>query len=429
MVTSADPVISAASRIALELYPLYLIKLPASNSWLMGNFFNLFLLVYRLGYRKILIDEIMKDSSMSKLFTMIGENEMDTSSQYMSSAGRGGGIQLAVFPDTLIANACELMKLRGEISQEALIKCVEETVQMLRDIGEGKQIDVPVFVGFHNVGLDDLSGIELEWGKIRPYYQELIDLIPHEARPSTSGEANKFLGLVVESKYPYKVILGPNLDYSHWPSELEQGRKKLEISKENLSFTLALAIDRTPPLGITQAWTLIFDPLSQGTSISWNFRANSPVPHYLLRATEREAIVYWSELIANSNDEKIRIAIRRILSAINDRLNPIDGFVDTIIAWENLFGGNAELSYRISISISKLLKETLSERLEMQSKIVNYYNDRSKVIHGVKDLSYDEAIQKRNECLTIALAAIKKLYQEYNKLLTDPDRSKKLALL
>jgi hypothetical protein len=59
---------------------------------------------------------------------------------------------------------------------------------------------------------------------------------------------------------------------------------------------------------------------------------------------------------------------------------------------------------------------------------VNYYKDRSKIVHGVKDITHDEAVRKRNECLSIALAAIKKLYEEHQDLLSDPDRSKKLAL-
>jgi hypothetical protein len=112
-------------------------------------------------------------------------------------------------------------------------------------------------------------------------------------------------------------------------------------------------------------------------------------------------------VIKGSGDGKIRIAIRRILSSINGRMNPIDGFVDSVIAWENLFGGDAELSYRISISISKLLEESQQRRLELQKKIVNYYKDRSKIVHGVKDITHAEAVRKRNECLAIALAAIK----------------------
>ena len=153
------------------------------------------------------------------------------------------------------------------------------------------------------------------------------------------------------------------------------------------------------------------------------------MPRYLLKSNEVEAITYWSKIINDSDDEKIRLAIRRILSAINDRMNPIDGFIDSIIAWENLFGGNAELSYRISVSIAKLLKESQEERLELQSKVVKYYTERSKIVHGVKEISHDIAIQKRDECLQIALDAIKKLYEEHHDLLSDAERSKKIALL
>lgn len=216
---------------------------------------------------------------------------------------------------------------------------------------------------------------------------------------------------------------------NQWPPELEQARKKLENAKENLSFTLALAINRTPPIGITQAWTLVFDPLCQGTSMSWSHRVQSPMPHYLLKRNEVEAIIYWAKLVDGSNDEKIRLAIRRILSSINERMNPIDGFIDSIIAWENLFGGNAELSYRISVSIAKLLADSQEEILEVQRKVVKYYTERSKIIHGVKEITHITATQKRDECLKIALDVVKKLYEVHHDLLTDPDRSKKLALL
>ena len=153
------------------------------------------------------------------------------------------------------------------------------------------------------------------------------------------------------------------------------------------------------------------------------------MPHYLLNQNEIEAVIYWSKLVNESNDEKIRLAIRRILSSINERMNPIDGFIDSIIAWENLFGGNAELSYRISISIAKLLTAKQEERLEIQSKVVKYYTERSKVVHGVKEITHEVATQKRDECLKIALDVVKKLYENHPELLTDTDRSKKLALL
>ncbi|PHZ83937.1 HEPN domain-containing protein [Paremcibacter congregatus] len=424
-----DPVASSASKIALEVFPLFLINLPTNSHFFMNTFSHLSSLTYQLHERQILIDSIMADRSLAKLFTNVGENEMDTHCQYMASSGRGGGLQLAVFPETLIANTYELMKMRGNISRDALLASVAENIEMLRNLGEGKQIEVPAFVGFHNVGLDDFSEMEIENGKIRTYNEEILSLIPNQARPSILGGQNKILGLVLEYKYPYEIILGEQQGSKNWPPQLEQARKKLALFQENLSFALALAINRTPAIGINQAWSLVFDPLSHGTNISWGNSVKSPMPHYLLKSDEIEAITYWSKIINDSDDEKIRLAIRRILSSINERMNPIDGFIDSIIAWENLFGGNAELSYRISVSIAKLLKENSEERLELQSKVVKYYTERSKIVHGVKEISHDDAVKKRDECLQIALDAIKKLYKEHHDLLSDTERSKKLALL
>jgi hypothetical protein len=425
-----DRVVNLASCLALELYPLFLIKPPRSRHHFTNTFSHISSALYKLSAHKELFNEILKDDSLKKIFSNIGENDMDTTGYYMASTGRGGGIQLSVFPATLISNAYELMQLRGLISQEALLQAIEKVINMVRDVADGKTIHAPVFVGFHNLGLENIDLIDIEWGKIRGYNPEMLDLIPQEARPSNLGGENKTLGFILESEYPYKVDFSPlNEDEKCvWPPELEQVRSKLDNSLENLSLTFALAIERNPPVGITAAWTLIVDPISHGTNISWSNRPRSPMPYYLLSSDSSESVKYWSSIITYSNDEKIRIAIRRILSSINERANPIDGFVDSVIAWENLFGGNAELSYRISISISKLLEVSPEDRLALQKKIVDFYNERSKIVHGSKEISYEDAEQKRNECLQIALRSLRKLYENHPDLIEDINRSKKLAL-
>jgi len=426
-----DRVVNLASYLALEIYPLSLIKPPHNKHHFTNTFSHISSALYELSAHKELFSEILKDDSLKKIFSNIGENDMDTTGNYMASTGQGGGIQLSVFPATLISNAYELMQLRGLISQEAFLQAIEEVINMVRDVADGKTISVPVFIGFHNLGLEDIDSLDIEWGKIRGYNPEILDLIPQEARPSNLGGENKTLGFILETEYPCKVDFSPlNKDKKYeWPSELEQARSKLDNVQENLSLTFALAIERDPPLGITPAWTLIADPISQGTNISWSNRPRSPMPYYLLSSGSSESVKYWSSIIKSSNDEKIRIAIRRILSSINERTNPVDGFVDSVIAWENLFGGNAELSYRISISISKLLKVSPEDRMALQKKIVNFYNDRSLVVHGSKEISYWDAVQKRNECLLIALSSLRKLYENHRDLIEDTDRSKKLALM
>lgn len=424
-----DRVVNLASRLALEIYPLFLIKPPHSRHHFGYTFSHISISLYKLGDHKELFSEILKDDSLRNIFSNVGKNDVDTSGYYRTSTGHGGGMQLSIFPANLISNAYELMQLRGSISQEAFLQTIEEVINMIRDVADGKTIRVPVFIGFHNLGLENIDLLDIEWGKIRGYSPEILDLIPLEAKPPCLG-GDKTLGFILESVYPYKVNFSPlNEDETCvWPIELEQAKSKLDNFKENLSLIFALAIDRDPPVGITVAWTLIVDPINHGTNISWSNRPKSPMPYYLLSSDSSESVKHWSSIINHSNDKKIRIAIRRILSSINERANPIDGFVDSVIAWENLFGGNAELSYRISISISRLLEKSPEDRLTLQKKIVDFYSDRSQIVHGSKEISYEGAEQKRNACLQIALSSLRKLYENHQDLIEDTDRSKKLAL-
>jgi hypothetical protein len=413
VVDTADPVISTASKIALEVYPLCLIRLPSSSPIFMHNYMRLHSMPHRLSDYGILQAQVLDDPSLRKLFTTIGKDEMDTVCQYQASTGRGGSFQLAVFPSMIIGGAHELMRLKGTICPDAMIGAVQETVRILRDIGEGRPLEVPVFTGFHNVGCDDFTEMDVEYGKVRPYSQELLELVPNDARPSTLGGEKKFLGFVLESKYPYEASLGPGYTWNDHPAQWERARRGLEVANENMSFALALSTPRIPPVGATPAWTLIFDPLCQGPNITWRRSVYPPTPHYLLKDSEQESIKCWAKIICEGDDERIRIAIRRILSSINDRRDPIDGFVDAVIAWENLFGGNAELSYRISVSIARLLGATQDERQALQKTVAKLYGVRSRVVHGSIEMEPDEAIAKRNECLNIALEVTRRLYQDH----------------
>lgn len=314
------------------------------------------------------------------------------------------------------------------IWREELGGLTPKLVEIMRLVAEGELVRVPVFVGFHNVGFDGFDSLNTDCGLLRSYNEGLLELIPPEARPSTLSESNHILGFVLESEYPYKVDFNVDGESKNWPPELNQARDHLVNLQENLSLTFAIAIERTPPVGITPAWTLIIDPLSSGTSISWNPRTNSPVPFYLCNVDNQNSIRNWSSMISNIDDSKIRIAIRRVLSSINERMNPIDGFIDSVIAWENLFGGNAELSLRISAAIARLLKDDEESKHALQKKIVDFYNERSKIVHGVKEITHKEAANKRNECLGIALSCLRALYRTKPELIPGPERAKKLIL-
>jgi hypothetical protein len=426
---SNDPIVKLVNSVASKLYPLFLIKITGKPSHFNKMHNNISSTIYSLPEYKELCSELMKDDVISSVFDQVGKNEIETYGSYMASTGHGGGIQLATLPATLVVNSFELMRMRGALSLEAFSDAAEYTVETIRHCMNGDIVNVPVFLGFNNISLDDVGEIETEWGTLRPVNEGISELAPNNTSTTNIDGKHYKLGFVLESTYPYKVNFGESNKNDKWPKELDGARNRLSEITENVSLCFSLACQRTPPVGMTSAWAMIFDPISQGTSLSWNSEPRSPVNFHILNAgLESKEVANWCKRLKDIEDTKIRLAIRRILSAINQRRDPIDGFVDTIIAWENLFGGNAELSFRISISIAKLLGETDEQRKELQKFVNEHYNIRSKLVHGVKEMTPEEAVKCRDSCLDIALKAIRKLYLERVELIEDTNRSKILAL-
>ena len=426
---SDDSIVRIINNVASKLYPLFLIKITGKPAYFNKMHNNISSTIYSLPEYKELCTELMKDKVISSVFDKVGENEIETFGSYMASTGHGGSIQLATLPATLVVNSFELMRMRGAFSLEAFADAAEYTVDTIRCCMAGDIVNVPVFLGFNNISLDDIGEIETDWGVLRPVAEGISELTPNNSSTTSINGKQYNLGFVLESTYPYKVNFGDTEKREKWPKELDDARNKLSEITENVSLCFSLACHRTPPVGISSAWTMIFDPISQGTSLSWNSEPRSPVSFHILNQNEeREELVNWCSKVKDVEDTKIRLAIRRILSAINQRRDPIDGFIDTIIAWENLFGGNAELSFRVSVSIAKLLGDTAEQKKELQKFVNDHYNIRSKLVHGVKEMTQEQAIECRDKCLDIALKAIRKLYLERVELIEDTNRSKILAL-
>ncbi|CAK2951037.1 Apea-like HEPN domain-containing protein [Vibrio crassostreae] len=427
-----DKIVHIVNRFATKLFPLFLIKFSSRPTYFQKMHDHIRTSVYHLPEYKELCTEIMKDPVLSKIFDNVGTNAIQTYGSYSASTGQGGGIQLATLPQTLFINSYELMRMRGYLDLEEFSRAAEFTVNVLRDAVQGNTVQVPVFIGLRNTSIDKLGEIEVAQGVIRPINDGLADLVPIGAGKTSIGGETYNSGFVLETTYPYKVNFGEPLEIrkggTRWPKELEYGRENISFIVENLSLSLALACDRTPPVGLGYSWTMIFDPLSHGVQPSYSSETRSPMPLCVVEPEERKSLIDWCSLIENTDDAKIRLAIRRVLSSINQRMDPLDGFVDSIIAWENLFGGNAELSFRISISIAKLLADAGEERKKLQKIVKDHYNTRSKVVHGVKELTPEEAVKYRDECLDIALKSLRLLYANHPDMIQDPNRSTRLAL-
>lgn len=426
--TSKDSLIVAATNLALELYPVFLIKITAKEELLIDTFSHLSRLLYKLdNERKKLCMEVMRDTLISKLFPHKDENGAWGS--YISSSGIGGQIHLSTFPSSIINNAFLLLRLRGIITQEKLAESIEDVINMVRQIAKGEIIKVPLLMAFNNVGMIDKNGFDTEFGTIKPFTEEIIEIIDKKIRPSWSSVDNAYLGFILESEYEYEINFEQESGEIKIPERYQKTYQSIETKKENIFLALTLAIRRDEPIGVRRSWVLHFDPLSHSPVLGMYSEARSLQRYHLVQLEEQEAIKFWASKIHNTNDEKIRIAIRRILIAINERSNPNDGFLDAMIAWDSLFGSSGEVAFKISISIAKVLRDSQDERKELQKEIAGYYRLRNDVVHG-GGLKGRDITEIKNKCIIITLNLLRELYVENQELLSieAAERSRILAL-
>jgi hypothetical protein len=248
------------------------------------------------------------------------------------------------------------------------------------------------------------------------------------------GYDNVMLGFVLETSYPYELRISgesaasPSPPIPDWPTSMESARAELDYRCEMTCLSLSLAVHRHPPVAASRAWTMIFDPLSWA-SVSWSSRMQPPVEFYRLDADDAESVAEWASVVAAVDDSKIRIAQRRILSALSQRSDPVDGFIDAVVAWENLFGSRqGETSFRISAAMASLLSNQSDERLDLQDAIRKLYDRRSSVLHGDKELLPKAAAKERDSALVLILDALRRLYRDLPNLINEKDRARRIVL-
>ncbi len=108
-------------------------------------------------------------------------------------------------------------------------------------------------------------------------------------------------------------------------------------------------------------------------------------PHYDLFAGEASALVdLYSRVKQHSGDRRYRLALGRFEDTYKE-LGYEDRLTDSWIALEALFGsrgGAAELSYRLCLRISAVLRPLGSQRVELFHRLRESYGARSRIVHG-----------------------------------------------
>ena len=148
-----------------------------------------------------------------------------------------------------------------------------------------------------------------------------------------------------------------------------------------------------------------------------------------LSDVEANAWVEWYDKLNTPQVAKIELALTRILRAIGERREPSDVLIDSVIAWERLFGTReGEPTFRVTSCLAKLLKDNLDERLAFKARLGKIYRLRSDIVHGNRVLERDD-FALCNEALDVATQAIRVLLTDRQDILKLTDGAQRGAAL
>ncbi|MFD8483563.1 hypothetical protein [Kitasatospora sp. NPDC059673] len=432
----------ALVQIALDAYPAFLflseldpfpIPMPMMN---LGNR-HVTALLFRHPAASRFSGAVLQDAVFKQVFTYVNEHAGHVANVFRNT-GNGGGLQLSMLPDMLVHRAWTQID-KGVISPGDFAKRVLQELHLVRAVFAGKSRSATALVGMAGVLLP--PGIQLTVGNvlIRPTAGMDKQFIPPGIQGKLAGTdaggvttTISYEGdLVMEVKFPYKVrIIPEGIGLSEWPEDL-QPPKEIEQALIRLRFALLLAVEREGHRPqIVPTWRIYDEPIKQGFSASWNdSRQTSSLVPTQLSEEDVAAWQEWYDRLSDPSVAKIELAMTRVLRAIAERRELSDVLIDSVIAWENLFGTKeGEPTFRITSCLAKLLCAPGPERLELRRELGKIYGLRSDIVHGASNL--EARHQSRcHEALDVAIRAIKILVSERRDILAEKDGALRSAAL
>jgi hypothetical protein len=126
----------------------------------------------------------------------------------------------------------------------------------------------------------------------------------------------------------------------------------------------------------------MLDPFRRAPLMQWSSQVFTPSPIAGLGQDALTRVQEWAEK-AKDHPKGLGIAMRRTLSAVSDRIDLLDGFIDAMMAWENMFSGSPETNLRVCGAIAWLLEpDDYERRRQLFDELKDLYTKRSNLVHG-----------------------------------------------
>lgn len=440
--TGADELETAIAHIAVDVFPALLLP-PRTDfpSHSIGLSIEATALMFRHPQREAFEEAALNDKVLKAVFSTESEHSGHIAWVWRNT-GSGGTEQLVMLPSHVLHGAWRHIG-HGAPTTEVFVTESISRLGAIRRLLAGKSVPITATFAFTGVLLpEDMQRVELSKGTIEAVTPADRELAPETLKQQVSGTDTT--GNHTVANYDGDVVLRLSMPLSlrteeapapqtvpSWPEDM-QPPESLERSVERLRLSLLLAVHRDSPPQLLPTWRYYDDPFAHGLATMWSDprRAVGFMP---TRLTEEEVAswVEWYEALSHKRIDRINVAITRILKAIAERNEPSDVLIDSVIAWENIFGtSEGEPTLRVTASLAIMLESDVVKRKALRSQLAKIYGLRSDVVHGNRSLKLNDFPLCR-EALDIALAAVRLLTRERTDILDLPDgaaRSQHLIL-
>lgn len=436
-----DDIESALVMLAADVYPAFLAPIREDDFMRQVRNYtpHLIQIIFRHPASSSFDNAVLADPTLARAF----KNSSTAGGHYaivFTNVGWGGGVQLRTLPETIFQSVWRTMKHEA-IAPQLFMERTLECMATIRALFKGEIQEIHATFAYTGVLMPRGSCLIARHGVVRPIDAAERELAPESLKQQLQGtdESGETVqigydgDIVYDYKFPYKLRVSkewkdgnpPNFPEDMLPSD------EFEQDSVRIRFSLMLAVARTGRVQLIPTWRRYNALLQDALNMSWNDprQGSNNITPTKLSNEEVAQWQLWYDRLNTPETGRIELALNRILRAMAERREMSDVLIDSVIAWENLFGSKDEATLRVTWSLARLLADNTSQaRTAMRSELGRIYTLRSNIVHGAANLRPSD-YPKCQQALEIAVKAVRELALNRADILglpTGADRSNAL---
>jgi hypothetical protein len=416
-------------ELASDVFPTFLavVGSPAHSGLEHSLHVRLSGVASRSAYSDPFIAALLVDPSLAGIFEFRGDDPNERTGivyaltvikpRFLTNGSSIAG-QVAVLPGQLILMAAHQCLAANDLSEGRFVTEVLRALTEFRSLTDGESVQVPFYVGLSGVKLAANVEVPTPWGTIRNLREaedHLFALGPVDVKT------------VLQGTVEVQVVPGDN-DEAMAGRISASAQDAVDLMTRKASLALAFAVERDPPVGVAQSWSMIFAHVMSGGMTMPGFRSGLVAEHELT-TIEADRFQNVASVIEARYCDQIDLAVRRCLSAIGKRSDPVDCLIDAMISLESITQQDISgVTFQLAASMAVLLGRTVEERESTFRQIKKLYDLRSKVVHGRGSLSHGTVVSSALDTAKLALRGLHSLFFDHPELLRSDQRGRGIVL-